>query len=62
MTVVSGAVAAAVAETLSGDVVVAETEVRRRSDAESDRQIIDLIKSLSSAELKKIGLRRLEHN
>jgi hypothetical protein len=50
------------AKTLSGDVIVAETEIQRRSDNESDKQIIDLIKSLSNHDLKKIGLRRLEHN
>jgi hypothetical protein len=30
-------------EIAEGDTVVAETEIRRRSDAESDRQIITLI-------------------
>jgi hypothetical protein len=52
----------AIQEIADGDTVVAETEIRRRSDAESDRQIIELVKSLSSSELKKIGLRRLERN
>jgi hypothetical protein len=55
-------VAEAVRDTLSGDVVVAETEILRRNDVESDKQIIYLIQSLSNHELKKIGLRRLEHN
>jgi hypothetical protein len=52
----------ALGELAEGDTIVAETEIRRRSDAESDKQIIDLVKSLSTTELKKMGLKRLEHN
>jgi hypothetical protein len=52
----------ALEEMAAGDTIVAETEIHRRIDSESDRQIIDLVRSLSSAELKKIGLRRLEKN
>jgi hypothetical protein len=47
---------------VDGDTIVAETEVHKSPDRESDRQIIDLVRSLSSVELKKIGLRRLERN
>jgi hypothetical protein len=36
-----------------GDCVVAETEIQRNSNQASDAQIIDLIKSLSSTDLKK---------
>jgi hypothetical protein len=52
----------AIEEMVAGDTIVAETEIHKTPNNESDRQIIDLVKSLSSAELKKIGLRRLEKN
>jgi hypothetical protein len=45
-----------------GDCVLAETEIHRNSDSTSDAQIIGLIKDLSNVELKKLGLKRLEHN